>query len=128
MSRNRNEDCSDGNLVPICRDQSLLGTFWKKWSLFGPYFLTLVPISKNLTPFFSFLYDRYNSMIFTALTFGSYFLRLVLISTMVPIFWIFWKNGPYLVLVLQNPGPYLVLIRDFSIRTKVSITIVHVVK
>ena len=30
---------------PYFREKSLLGTFVEKWSLFGPYFDNLVPIS-----------------------------------------------------------------------------------
>ena len=90
---------------------SLLSPYFPKaWSLFGPYFLTLVPISKISTSFFSFLYNCYNSMIFTPLIFGPYFLRSVLISRMVPIFSFFSESGPYLVLIFQKTwslfGPY----------------------
>ena len=51
VSRGVDTPClpSDGNLVPALRDQSLLGTFWNNWSLFGPYFEFVVSISKKLT-------------------------------------------------------------------------------
>ena len=92
---------------------SILNFFWKKWSLFGPYFQRLVPISKMLTTNFFFLLNFY-TYFFSVHRKGPSRGILVPIQILVPIFSNFVKKwslfSPYFE---KKTGPYLVPIRDF---------------